>query len=152
MNKNLISLLAGISLFTGCSVKPDTNIFNHPKKEKSIEEKILISSKGLLQNSYLLYHDIFTYTKPLIENGIGTEANPIWAPLNNNCLFGLSYSIQVGTLLLGNILSYKIDSSGNLANILNGALSLAEILTIAHNDKLVPRNLNFNTEIFTLHF
>lgn len=152
MNKKLVSLIVGASLLAGCSAQQEINLSKYTKPEKSIEENIELPMGMCFQTAYLTYHDIFSYTKPQIENNHAKELNPVWAQLNNQRLFGLSYSLQLGALILGDGLSYLMDNSGNLTKILNGILSLGEVYAIGYNNQFVKTNLNFNADIFTLLF
>ena len=68
--------------------------------------------------------------------GFFKENNPI-----PTIFFGhqwkLDYAFCVGEELFANYISYKIDKTGNLAKVVNGAITLAELYCIEGNRELL---------------
>jgi len=151
--KSLAALALSLGLITSC-VTLD---------KKGIKLSHLNNAAMLIQNSSLIYEDVYTYTKPAIEQfgkfGL-YESNPIPRALQEKNLWELDLAYSMGLPILGNLIAYKIDKTGNLAKIVNGVVAAVQVFAIQNNSKLLvsrgwkenSSNVNRYVEIFRINY
>jgi len=125
-----------------------------------VELSHLNNAVMLIQNSSLIYEDIYTYTKPAIEKFGLTELNPIPKALQEKNLWEVDCVYSIGLPILGNLIAYQIDKTGNLAKIINGVTAAVQVFAIQNNSKLLmargwkenSSNIKRYVEIFRINY
>ena len=149
-NKSLAVLALSLGLATSC-VTLD---------KKAIELSYLENAGMLIQNSSLIYEDIYTYTKPAIEKFGLFELNPIPRAFQQKNRWDLDCVYSMGLPILGNLIAYKIDKTGTLAKIVNGVTAAVQVFAIQNNSKLLiergwkenSSNINRYIEILRVNY
>jgi hypothetical protein len=94
-------------------------------------EKLMFITGMIIQNSRLVYDDIFLYTKPGITRYGALEGNPVAASFWKTGDWNLGYFAAVASQVLGNGLAYRIDPSGKLNWVINAAITCGELWAIS---------------------
>ena len=94
-------------------------------------EQLTVISGMMIQNSYLVYNDIYNYTKPGITLYGGKEANPLAAAFWKSGNWNLGYAAAIAAQVAGNILAYRLEPSGTLNWMLNLSIAVAEMTVIS---------------------
>lgn len=133
------------------SLAVTANVFATQTKPEKLEQLVLMTGM-VVQNSYLVYHDIYKYTKPGMTEYGAEELNPIAASLFDNGQWDLGYTLAVASQMVGNGLAYHIDPTGNLNWVVNASIACAEILAISTWDDDGLPKMDFRVTALVVKF
>ena len=94
-------------------------------------EQLMLITGMMLQNSYLVYNDIYTYTKPGINLYGGKEGNPVAAGLFKSGGWDLGFAAALAAQAAGNGFAYLIEPTGKLNWIINASIAGLELFAIS---------------------